>query len=445
MHSRSGQVSIGNRVEIDLKNILFILADCLRADAVFDPHRRVTTPALDRLRQRGVSFTQVISSATMTSPCVSSFFTGCYPHVTGVHALRGEVLNPALPTLAEILNRRGYRTHALVTGPLWEGLGVERGFETYEYRKPGPMLSEVWRDRIHELATSVFDSRPWFVYAHFFDLHAPRVVPPHLNSTKYGATIYERAVAGLDNRLSEILADIDPEDTITVFHADHGELFPRTRWLETRERIWQDYILGRKPPFMRIGMKRDPTVKAWTGLKRATRMGHGFDLSEGLVRVPLTITGIDRGRPGQMITAQARQVDIMPTLLELAGIRPPTNLSGDSLLPLIDGAEGVTRAAYMEARAFGRDPNFNLRGVRTPNWKYIDSPTDRRVKPRLYSLPADPLERRNVIQQYPEVVAEMRQIIDQETAAVGTGDESEPWTTEEESIVQDRLRDLGYF
>jgi arylsulfatase A-like enzyme len=428
-----------------LKNILFVLADCLRADSVFGGKRQPPTPALDRLKRQGVSFTQVISSATMTSPCVSSLFTGCYPLLTGIHALRGDVLNPALPTLAELLKARGYQTHALMTGPLWEGLGVERGFETFEYRKPGPLLSEEWRDRIRVLITNSAGSRPWFLYAHFFDLHVPRVIAPHLNRAEYGATMYERAFASLDYRLGEILADVDWDDTIVVFHADHGELFPQTPWLETRERIWQDFILGKKPPFMRFGIKRDPTVRAWTNLKRATKMGHGFNLSEGLVRVPLIISGTGHAPSGQVITAQARQVDIMPTLVDLAGFAPPANLSGASLLPVIRETESSTRPAYMEARAFGRDPDFFMRGIRTPDWKFIDSPSDKRVKPQLYSMTADRFERHNVLRLYPDVGAEMSKLMDKEAAPFRQAEESKSWSPEEARVVEDRLRDLGYF
>lgn len=428
-----------------MKNILFLLADCLRADLVFAQPRKAPTPALDRLKESGVSFTQVVSSATMTSPCISSLFTGCYPHFTGVHALRGDVLNPALTTLADVMRARGYRTAALVTGPLWEGIGVERGFETFEYRKPSPELSGIWRDRIRELTSSYGDSRKWFVYVHLFDIHVPRVVPPEFNRAEYGATMYERAVAGLDYRIGEILSNVDWSDTIVVLHADHGELFPRTRWIEARERIWQDYVLGKKPPFLRLGIKRDPTVKAWTNLKRATRMGHGFDLSEGLVRVPLIITGLDESKAGRLVPSQARQVDIMPTLLEAAGCSAPAGISGASLLPLIAGDEGGARPAYIEARAFGRDPNFFLRGIRTPEWKYIDSPTDRRVKPQLYSMKNDPGERRNVIHAHDRVVEEMRLLMDMETKAANAPQVGEPWSEEETVVVEGRLRDLGYF
>ncbi|MGB8646330.1 MAG: sulfatase-like hydrolase/transferase, partial [Anaerolineae bacterium] len=225
-----------------MKNILFLLADCLRADLVFGENRRAPTPAINRLKKWGLSFTQVISSATMTSPCVSALMTGCYPHVTGIHQLRGDTLNPALPTLAELLQAKGYRTGALVTGPLWEGLGIERGFEHFEYRKPSPQLSASWRDRIREWSTPGEDARPWFLYAHFFDLHAPRVVAPEFDRSEFGPTIYERAVASLDRRFAEIFGALDWKNTIVVLHADHGEAYPETAWLEFREKMWQDVL-----------------------------------------------------------------------------------------------------------------------------------------------------------------------------------------------------------
>lgn len=428
-----------------MNNILFLLADDLAAGVIFRSDSRPIRPTLHSLARRGISFTQVISSATMTTQCVASIFTGCYPFLNGVRSLRGDVLPDSMPTLAQHLKEKGYYTHALVTGPLWEGTGLERGFDQYEYRKPSPGLAEHWRDRIHQLTEARDSSQPWFIYAHFYDIHAPRVVAPEFNRPQFGETMYERAVATLDRRLAEILGRVNWDNTIVVFHADHGELYPETPWLEVRERLWQDIILGRKPWLMRLGLKRDPTVTMWTKLKRATKMGHGFNLSEGLVRVPLIIAGGNVLPAGHVVHEQARQVDVMPTLLELAEVDPPTGISGRSLLRLAKGTERGLRPAYMETYGFGRDPDFFMRGLRTPEWKYIDSPTDRRVKPQLYALTSDPLETHNVIRRYPQVAAEMKEMLAAETRLASGNHSSEAWTAEEEGIVEERLRNLGYF
>lgn len=428
-----------------LKNILLLLADDLAARVILRDDPRPARPTINDLMRRGTTFTQVISSATMTTPCIASLMTGCYPFVNGVRALRGDMLLPNIPTLAQQLQRRGYRTHGLLTGPLWAGVGLERGFDAYEYRKPSPQLAAHWRDRIHALIESPPDARAWFIYAHFYDIHAPRQVAPEFNRPEFGRTLYERAVATLDRRFAEILGRVDWAETIVVLHADHGELFPETAPRELGEKIWQDTLLGKKPWLMRLGVKKDPLTPLWQRLKRMTNMGHGFNLSEGLVRVPLIIAGANTVPAGRVVADQVRQVDILPTLLELAGAPPPAGIAGRSLLPFLRGAEHGARPAYMETYGFGRDPNFFMRGLRVPQWKYIDSPTDARVQPQLYDLVTDPAEKRNVMGYYPDVVAELKRLLAQETTIATAEHASEVWTPDEETVVADRLRDLGYF
>ncbi len=425
------------------KSILFILADCLRNDMVYGTRRRPPTPTIDGLRARGTYFSQMISSTSMTSQNLSTFFTGCYPFTTGVRALRGDMLNPALPTLAEILRAKGYQTVALTTGPLWEGLGIERGFEQFDHRKPSPGLIGKRAEQIRAIATNASDTRPWFIYAHFYDIHTPRVIAPELNRSEYGVSQYERAVATFDFRLREILGPIDPDNTIIIFHADHGEIFPDTPFMDWWEDVWQKYIFGSKPWLMRLGIKKDPTVRVWTRWRHATGTGHGAQIWEGLVRVPLIIAGGGVLPAGCIVPAQVRQIDIMPTILDLVGIAPPAGIPGASLVPVVDGTDTRVRPAYMEAHSFGRDPNYYIRGIRIPGWKYIDSPTNY-ARRQLYALDADPREKHNLIQERPQMVARLEKMLEQEIKQV-TISSQEDWTEQEEQLIEERLRNLGYF
>jgi arylsulfatase A-like enzyme len=109
------------------------------------------------------------------------------------------------------------------------------------------------------------------------------------------------------------------------------------------------------------------------------------------------------------------------------------------------GIDYSPRPAYMETYGFGRDPNFFMRGLRMPEWKYIDSPTDPRVKPQLYSLGHDPHERKNVAKEYPEIVAQMKARLEGELQAAAPVRANEDWTDAESKTVEERLRDLGYF
>ena len=68
-------------------NILFLLIDCLRADAVVGEDRGARTPTLDRLVRSGVACTQAIASASSTTPCVASLLTGTYSFVHGIRSI----------------------------------------------------------------------------------------------------------------------------------------------------------------------------------------------------------------------------------------------------------------------------------------------------------------------------------------------------------------------
>jgi arylsulfatase A-like enzyme len=114
------------------------------------------------------------------------------------------------------------------------------------------------------------------------------------------------------------------------------------------------------------------------------------------------------------------------------------------MLPLVLGQNNVARPAYMEARAFGRDPNFFLRGLRTHEWKYVDSPTGTQP-PQLYHLAVDPEEKSNVIANCPGVAKEMRKLLEAETSEGSPSMTGGGWTDKEASVVEERLRNLGYF
>src|SRR5437870_13176506 len=90
-------------------NILGLLIDSLRADAVYGGRRGARTPTLDRLVRSGVACTQAIASASSTTPCVASLLTGTYSFMHGIRSIFGLKLNPAVASLVEILRACGDR------------------------------------------------------------------------------------------------------------------------------------------------------------------------------------------------------------------------------------------------------------------------------------------------------------------------------------------------
>ena len=82
-------------------NLVLVLIDTLRADAILDPQGRYDTPNIDRLARDGVLFPRAFASAPMTLPSHASILTGLYPFEHGVRENSGYTLRPDVPTLAE--------------------------------------------------------------------------------------------------------------------------------------------------------------------------------------------------------------------------------------------------------------------------------------------------------------------------------------------------------
>ena len=207
-------------------NVLLLSLDSVRADFVGAygatlPHApgRSPTPALDRLAAEGVLFTDALSTTSWTLPAHATLLTGVPELVHGVEQ-DGQSLPPELPTLAETLGARGYRTYGVYSGPYLDPrYGFARGFERYEAgygRAVASAVGEVARasarvaeleggspERLRvavdararaeqtlelashrdsssrdvtdlvlaEIARAADDGRPFFLFAHYFDPH----------------------------------------------------------------------------------------------------------------------------------------------------------------------------------------------------------------------------------------------------------------------------------
>src|SRR5262245_45112513 len=251
-------------------NILFLLIDCLRADAIVGSDRGAQTPTLDRLVRNGVACTQAVSSASSTTPCVASLLTGTYSFVHGIRSIFGLKMSARVSSLAEAFQVHGYQTVAEVSGPLFPETGLDRGFDAYHFREGSAYLSTTWgADLRRRLRTAEFRS-PWFLFLHLWELHHHRHILPEFGSHTYGRNRYERALSSLDPELATLLAVLPP-GTLIIVHGDHGERIVKTDLRYRAYRIWRD-LLGRTT---------------------AKREGHEMDIYEDLIRVPQVFTWLD--------------------------------------------------------------------------------------------------------------------------------------------------------
>ena len=407
-------------------NILVLLIDCLRADALFDRRRGCHTPTLDRLVRSGVSCTQAVSSASSTTPCVASLLTGTYSFVHGIRSIFGLKLSPQASSLVEVFRAHGYHTYAEVSGPLFPETRLDRGFDTYNFRDGPAYLSTPWGTDFRRRLQTAY-RQPWFLLLHLWELHHHRHILPQFRSRAYGRNRYERALSCLDAQLAAVF-DTVPPNTIVAVHGDHGEKLVKTDVGYRTYRLFRDVF----------------------GSAIAKREGHEMDVYEDLIRVPLVFSFIGpTAHPqlpaGKTVTQPVRQIDVLPTLLDLAGLTPPSGIHGQSLVPALHADTPLRLEAYLEAfLRIHSDPRDRRVGWRTAEWKYIYAPENPELPEELYHLAADPGERHNLINTQPEVRTRLRQQIERLQNGPLAANPGQKMSVEEQRALEKRMADLGY-
>ena len=408
-------------------DILFVVIDTLRADHLGAyGHSIDTSPNLDRFAASGIQYTNTGSPASWTLPSFGAFVTGRYPSGHGAGLNNGEknsqsALDPDVPTLAERMSERGYRTGAIVTNPyLKESFGISRGFDTYSdalglahmpmfvqplrmltipvmggryfYRPADMMVSEAieWWDAM--------EGGPRFLMLHLMDPHDPYNPPSrHVDAigTPHEMDVlnqYDQEIHFTDAELGRLLDRVD-DNTWVIVTSDHGETFgehdnpyPNDHW-----------------PFTR----------------------HGHTLYQELIHVPLLVRG--PGLPPRVVDRPVRAFDAVPTILALAGAEA---LSGNGhILTEVFGKDPDTHHAVgAQAMRFGTEK----RSARLGSWKLIET----KWGDELYNLDEDPKELNNVAADNPEEVDRIRGVLPSNREVLTTQ------TIDEETARQ--LEALGY-
>ena len=399
----------------DQLNLLVITLDTTRADRIGAyGYRDIETPAIDRLAREGVLFEQTMATAPLTLPAHCSIFTGRFPPEHGVRDNGGFFLSPQQLTLATILERRGFKTGAVVGAFVLDGKwGLNQGFETYVddfdlSKLTGFALGDVQRpgnevvDRALPWLQKVKDQR-FFAWLHFYDPHTPYEAPEPFRS-RYPNRPYTAEIAFVDAQIARVIEFLERnallDRTLVAVMGDHGE-----------------------------------------GLDQHREGTHGFFIYESTTRVPFVIRAPFEQLRGRRIADPVRAVDLLPTVLDLMGITPPTEVAGVSLVPLMTGArqsldlEGYAEALY-PLHHFGWS---ELRAWRAGRYKVIDAP-----RPELYDLERDPQETTNLYADRRTLadgmIARLRK---QEADAPGAAGVSQPMP-EVDPEARARLAALGY-
>ena len=344
--------------------------DTLRADALSSYGGPARTPNLDALAARGIRFDFAHAHAVLTRPSHASILTGLYPYEHGVRDHSGYRMKPGTPTLASMLKQRGFATGAFVGGvPLERRFGLDGGFDVYDdhFGRTGNTsdfaLAERPAGEVVDVALKWIGAQQgrWFAWVHVFDPHAPYTPPPPFDK-EYAAQPYYGEVAYVDRALGPLFSAVEsaPRSTFVVVTGDHGE-----------------------------------------GLGDHGELTHGLMAYETTLRVPLILARIGRGVqpvPEPVSHFPARHVDLVPTILDIAGLTAPANLQGRSLLTGTDRVPDRDVTSYFEAMSAMLNRGWApLSGVLAGREKLVDLPL-----PELYDLAADPNEQTNLIDRRPD-------------------------------------------
>lgn len=327
--------------------------------------------------------------------------------------------------MAETFKASGYNTYAQVTGPLLPETGILRGFDSAHHRQAYRVPFFGWRADILEAMRSYVE--PWLMLLHIWEVHRPFRSPPDFAKRSDRAG-YEAALTATDEWLGPVFEALT-ENTIVAITGDHGEEYAESRW---------DQLMIRAARKARATLKLSKWLPYADRKLAAHAVGHGFALHEHLVRVPLIMAG--PGVPNALIDDQVRHIDLFPSLAELCEVPLAGPIDGRSLWPLARGASLPGEPAYMEAVGVKLEGR-RIAGARTPDWKLLKEGQGR---PTLLKLESDgPVnEKRDVYKSHPDVAKSLEAFIERVWESASNGDSG--MTQDEEAVVEQHLRDLGY-
>lgn len=411
-------------------NVLFISVDDMSNSLGCYGHPLVKSPNIDRLARAGVRFDRAYCQFPLCSPSRTSLMTGLRPDTTQVYDLQKHFRSvlPDVVTLPQMFMKNGYfaarvgkiyhygnpgqiGTPGLDDAPSWNVALNPRGRDKDEEDKLtnhtpkrglGSSLSFMKAEGPDEeqtdgkVATEVIKllesnkDKPFFIAAGFYRPHCPYIAPkkyfdlypmekitmpqgpfaeakaapaPSLGSVTpwpwFGTTetqsreakqAYYATISFVDAQVGRLLDALDrlklAQNTIVVFWSDHG-------YHEGEHGLWMKQSL-------------------W----------------EGSARVPLLILAPGAKGNGGVSPRTVEFVDLFPTLADLAGITPPTNLAGASLRPLLENPNAPwTKPAFTQVWR----GSYSGHTVRTERWRYTEWDGGKQGA-QLHDMQADPQE-----------------------------------------------------
>ncbi|MCS6860684.1 MAG: sulfatase [Abditibacteriales bacterium] len=346
-------IPFGQAIAASHRNVLLLIGDDHGLDAGCYGNRVIKTPNLDRLAAAGVRFSHAFATVSSCSPSRAVILTGLFVHTNGqyglAHAEHKQSTHANVRSLPRLLRENGYRTGVIgklhVIPP-----------EVYPFEQQFPGGRNVYE--IAEKARGFFaakDDRPFFLLIGYTDPHrAGRgfaneqnyrnvqkisydpndvIVPPYLPdlpAVRRDIADYYESVSRLDQGIGFVLKALEEtgkaNETLVIYLSDNGTPFP----------------------------------------------GAKTNLYDAGIHLPLIIRSPAQTQRGIVNRAMVSWVDIMPTILDWAGIKPPADLPGRSVLPILEQESPPGWDTIFASHVFHEiTMYYPMRAVRTRRHKLI--------------------------------------------------------------------------
>jgi arylsulfatase A-like enzyme len=406
-------------------NVLFIVVDTLRSDRLSAyGYERDTTPVLRYFSSKGIRFDDHWAQSSWTKTSMASLWTSLYPIRTGVLNHRHTVA-PAAIMPAEIFRDAGYTTAGIWrNGWIAPNFGFGQGFDVYQApagkQAPKTMRRAPSAGRIDgtdiDLVFSATEfmrangDRPWLLYLHMMDVHQYITTPDNAIFGDSYSDAYDNSIRWTDEQIGMILRSLHQlhlaDRTLVVIVSDHGEAFGEH------------------------GSE-----------------GHARNVFSEVVRTPFILIPPFQLEQGVSVPFSSQNIDVWPTLLDLAGLSIPDEVDGRSLVPLLTErqpleGEGFTVSQLDHAwgkKAQESTPSVGLRQGRYRLIRDSRSPGE----DQLYDVEIDSGEFQDISASSRGIVEELGAQIDEYMTQSAPWDGGAPEIELDEMHLR-QLRALGY-
>lgn len=419
-------------------HVIIFLVDTLRADYLGAYGEKApTSPRFDEFAREAILFEDAWAQASWTRSAVASIFTGLHVGTHGVDRV-DRVLPPNLERLAERFKSAGYRTAAFVASHMLDGrFGFMAGFDSWnggEDRLYGSSASLLVEKALAWLDSG---SGPTLLYIHAHEPHSPYEPSPDNEAPfafDYRGNRDTRILVGLGQR-----GQLEPEGLRFLTASYRGEV----RHSDQGFGVLLDGLRSRR--------MLDNSVVLFTadhGEEFLEHKGteHGKTLYQEMIHVPLAVRLPLGLRGGTRLKEPVQQIDLLPTLLGLAGLPIPSGLHGRDFSAGWQGVSPRPPASillYSEQR-FDTTDKYSVRADR---WKLVFNHDEALLwragaRIELYDLNRDPGERENVASSFPIVTTFLLERVEAFRAAQTRIKTGSSVTLTPQEIEQ--LRALGY-